>query len=31
MVAAKRMGIEEKYYKLKENFAIAAGIYNENI
>jgi hypothetical protein len=28
MIAAKRANIEENYQRLRENFAIAAGIYH---
>ncbi len=31
MVAAKRSDIEERYQRLRENFAIGAGIYQENL
>lgn len=31
VVAARRTDIEQRYQRLKENFAIAAGIYHQNL
>jgi hypothetical protein len=31
MIAVKRNNIDERYEQLRHNFAIAAGIYQENV